>query len=442
MTKNSTQSPIRHRARNIWIVTIVIILAYCGAELAYRARLHANLLNTAWKKPEPDTTPDFRFFQYPHTTWRFDVDEGWDYHDTWVSGGVKDGAFDWFTIENPLNEHGTVGKLETRYEDADVKILVFGSSYTPAEITNLFQERLSGKIGKTVCALTFTKGSTGLLAFLDMARTRVEKYQPDMILFAISTTCLRINRRGWVNHPSSENFWRFYLSVEYTDDVNPKTHTLHNQTVITDLVTPGWGRTMIAAKETGDEEFLRDDPVIQAMIREYNDIQLEYTKPLLSTRIWEITRPCLIYRMLGWDPLEGLDLIEPKFTGGDLAVKTNVYPTDPDFLEAVEYLKTNGFPFHIVHIPNLPEVEAGTGILYKSIGGGPKPWNETIGKSIEDVIDDKIIHLAEYYEPEARMDPLALFNGEHDWHPSKAGQSAQADALVNLYINRLQGHGD
>jgi hypothetical protein len=442
MTDNSTQPPIRHRARNIFMVLVVIILAYCCTELIYRARLHDQLLAAEWKKPEPDPTPDFRFFQYPHTVWRFDADEGWDYHDTWISGGVKDGAFDRFTVEHPLNEHGTVGKLETRYEDADVKILVFGSSYTPAAITNLFQERLSKILGETVCALTFTKGSTGLLAFLDMARVRAEKYQPDMILFAISTTCLRINRRGWVNHPVSEHFWRFYLSVEYTEDVHPKTHVLHNQTVITDLVTPEWGEAMLAAKEAGDEKQLREDPVILAMIDEYHDIQMEHTKPFISNRFRYGARPFLLTRLLGKDPMDGLDVIEKKFTGGDLAVKTNVYPTDPDFLEAVEYLKTNQFPFYIVHIPNLPEVEAGTGILYKSIGFGPKPWDETIGNSIEEVIDDNIIYLAEYYEPEVRVEPLKLFGGVRDWHPSEEGESAQADALVNLYLNRLQNQGN
>ena len=420
----------------------MLLLLFLGSEAAYRVHIAQDLIETEVSQVQYDPRPSFRLFGYPHTPWRFDPNEGWVYTETWISGEVKDGAFDQFRVERPVNQYGTIGEIETLYENAEVKILVFGSSYTPVEITNLFQKRLSKKLDKTVCALTFTRGSTGLLAFMDMARVRAERFEPDMILIAFSTTCLRINRRAYVNHRSREHFWRFYMSVVYSDDVHPRTHVVHNThprtTVITDLATPQWGEEMLAARAAGDEKRLREDPVIRAMIEEYHDIQIEDATPLISRRFWLNRRPFLLSRLVGADPLVGIDILEKKFSGGDLGLKTNDYSADPSFLESIEYLNANNIPFYFVHIPNLPEAEAGTGIDYKSIGSGPAPWDDTIEKSIENVSGGEIIYLAEYYEPRALADPLKLFAGERDWHPSKAGQSAQADALVNLYMRQLR----
>jgi len=439
-----SKSKIFYRWAFLLILLFVIIAGV--AEFGYRVQLHNDLINEELSKITEEPRPTFRFFGYPHTPWQFDPDEGWVYTDTWISGIVTDGAFDQFKVEHPINEYGTIGEITTSYEEADIKILVFASSYTPAEVTNVFQDRLSERLGKRVCALTFTKGSTGVLAFMDMARVRAEKYKPDMILIAFSTTCFRINRRAYVNHPSREHFWRFYQSVIYSDNVHPKTHVVHNtkprSTVITDLVTEEWGQAMLAAKESGDEKRLHDDPVIQAMIEEYNEIQKEDATPLISEDFCNGWQSYLLNKWIHGDPFRGETVIENKFTGGDLGVKTNVYPTDTNFLKACQYLKENGYSVHWIHIPNLPEASAGTGIDYKSIGGGPKPWDDTIEKSVEEVTGSQIYHLAEYYEPDAIAEPLQLFAGERNWHPSEAGLSAQADALVNLYTKHFHEKGN
>ena len=117
---------------------------------------------------------------YNRSLWKFDLDEGYQY--------VREDV-DWTRIEhdvvsdcarlNPVNAMGGSGLIEGDYASADLKIAVFGDSFTwfssPENLTwtNYLQRDLQRLIGRTVHVLNFARDGMGLMRMFDLAATRL-----------------------------------------------------------------------------------------------------------------------------------------------------------------------------------------------------------------------------------------------------------------------------
>ena len=110
---------------------------------------------------EEATGPTFTIYAYPNTPWTYHEEMGTVHQPLWAGGAIMNGAFNSFGVQEALNNYGTVGEAIGSYPDAEVKILLFGSSFTTQEATNLLQEKLAKKLGKSVHVLNFSVGSNG-----------------------------------------------------------------------------------------------------------------------------------------------------------------------------------------------------------------------------------------------------------------------------------------
>jgi len=356
------------------------------------------MLNGPAMAEESKDPPLILFYAYP-PPWMFDKDEGFTYSEEWISGSIKDGAYDGGGYSTPGNKYGNMGEVIGDYDSAEIKILLFGSSYTASEMTNMVQERLAKQLGKSVCVLNFWRDSTGILTMFDSARANAEKYKPDRVLFALSSTCIPYHRRYRPIIPAREHFWSFYQTTDPTVTTDPRHALLHNLIMISDLVTKEWCEKMEKAREAGDEKTLREDPIVKQLIEQYywTERKIEKEKKEFGTAV----------------------LDKPFFDYGE----------DQRFLEDLKYLQSAGVPFDLIHIPHLEEYNSEGTFEFAAASMDPVQC-EKLAVSLEKSTEQKIVRLAEYVNPELRATPLKLVTAEKNWHPGNEGPSALADAMV------------
>ena len=103
-----------------------------------------------------------------------------------------------------------------------------GSSYSLVlnedgrAVGDVLEQRLSRRLGQPVSVLNFSRDSTGLLTYFDIARVKAAELKPHLMLFVVSTTALGHQRHWRVVHrdPHTPGIWRMAFSLDPTDDLS------------------------------------------------------------------------------------------------------------------------------------------------------------------------------------------------------------------------------
>ena len=359
-------------------------------------------------RAEEPAGPTFRIFSYPNTSWKYDEEMGQTYGPIWAQGSIVNGAFHSFNVTEPLNRYGNYGEAVGSYLEADVKIALFGSSFTAPKSTILFQKKLAEKLGKKVHVLNFSIGSNGFLSMFDVARVKVPEFKPDILLFVNNASAYLYSRIWRFNAPAGEHFWHFVQSFEPKQVFDPNVAQIHSATIITDLITDEWLVKMNKAKTAGDEKTLREDSLVKQMIEEYEKLQ-KYIKTL-----HEVYGPAHI-----------------------ALPKEYSYLEDKRFIDAVEYIKSTAIPFYMIHVPTHPEVKREDPSDYAFPEAGvPEQQGRRYAKELDQVTGQEIIHLVDYYDPEYLEDISGLFDHPTGGHPAPRGIEAMAKAFVTLLMEK------
>ncbi len=354
--------------------------------------------------PAEENGASFNFYGYPHQPWKFHREQGFNFNETWIGGRIRDGKFNHCQVSRSGNRHGNHGEIIGDYDQAEIKILFFGSSYTTTEMTNLFQALLSEKLGRSVSILNFWRDSAGFQNNFDIAANVAAEFRPDLILVANNTLGYAFPRIWRPIIPQGNRFWHWYQS-RMPDPLNiDPTRAYLQPFVITDLVTREWAEKMTAAKENGDEKTLGEDPVILEMIAEYH-------------RIMKIK-----------------EAMVEKHGQPVMSVQLDDWTQDQQLVHAVRTIRELEIPFHVVHVQTLPEFSLGKGgYIFKGMSMLERQ-GITRSKSFERVIRKRVIHLIDHYDPEDLKDPVKLMTSEKNWHPSEFGRDAMARAFSNLVL--------
>jgi hypothetical protein len=222
---------IKPAARRIAIAgaigTIALLVGFTLVEAGYRLVLLRTdpRLMLPWRLANPATMPSIE--AYNRSLWQFDADEGYRYAQenvdwTRIEGGIVTGC----ARLNPINAHGGSGLIEGDYASADLRIAVFGDSFTwfssPENLTwtNYLQRNLQRLTGRSTHVLNFARDGIGVMRMFDLAATRLPKYRPDFAIFALTTNAgMRPGR-----------IWRFETVV----DGEPRVFTADTPTRTTD----------------------------------------------------------------------------------------------------------------------------------------------------------------------------------------------------------------
>jgi hypothetical protein len=419
--------------------TVLGIVTFVLTEAAYRLYLRHALHVATQAKAIDDPAPSFGFYVYP-APWRLDRDLGFAFNDgEWRTGYIGKGAFSGCSVSGLGNQYGNYGAVRGDYASAQVKVVVFGSSYTLMDpgmrgdtSTNLLQDALSRKFEKTAHVLNYSRDSIGILTMFQMAAIRAQMDKPDIILFVFNTAALAYQRNWRVVKESQPGFFRMYQTLDPDDKLTPGRAFL-NTIAITDQASKEWCDGLAASIASGNTEAARQNPVVVGLINEYNAMTREQMVPKIAVSFLTLDQSYVYNALRYRNPYRDVQIYEPKSIFAPASIDS--YGDDPRFLEDLAAIKASGIPFLLVHVPTLMEYKAQKGMLF-GLSGVPEKRERSLIQSLEALTGKSLINLPDYYDPDDLADPVQLVSSEQDSHPSPKGVRAIADALLKLLISQ------
>src|SRR5882724_5839297 len=137
------------------------------------------------------------FWVQTQSFWRYDPDYGYGYVPSLTVDvtTLKAGAVTQCSQMTVANSRGNSGPPVPDFDEADVKIAVFGDSFTSAPVagpawTQLLGEKLERALGRTVRVLNLGRDGYGLPQMLALANGKLKDVKPSLIIFAFHGTAL------------------------------------------------------------------------------------------------------------------------------------------------------------------------------------------------------------------------------------------------------------
>jgi hypothetical protein len=418
---------------------LIVALTAFLVECMYRYYLSTIVADEVAKTFKPVERPSFG--AYGIAPWIFDKEQGFVFDQRpWRTAVIKDGAFDNCAAGGQGNRFGNVGRAPDHYADADLRLLIVGSSYSMVGdekgrfVDEVLMERLSKRLGRHVSVLNFSRDATGVLTYIDTARYEIDKLKPDAVIALINVTALIYQRHWRVVLPEEDGFRRMYFSLDPIPQPTDPARAVPQPIVINDNITEEWCRKMTEARSRGDEDAVHNDPLLKALITRHQKLQRDAVVPQILIDFWRRDVSFALNLLLTGDPFDGMTMFgdQPIYT----PLTLDRYTDDSDFNAAVKHLKTSGVPFIPVHIPTLPQMRKYPDGGYEFAAHGVPPRRgASLVASLEQALGEPFVHLYRYYPSELKTDPLKLVNSAADSHPNQVGVDAMAEALEQLLLH-------
>jgi hypothetical protein len=391
-----------------------LVVGFALVEAGYRLILLRTdpRLMLPWRLASPAGLPPIEV--YNRSLWKFDPDEGYQYaRDDVDSTRIERGIVTDCTRLNPINANGGGGLIEGDYASADLKIAVFGDSFTwfssPENLTwtNYLQRDLQRLTGRSVHVLNFARDGIGVMRMFDLAAVRLPKYRPDFAIFALTTTTGM--RPGRV--------WRFETVV----DGEPRVFTVPTPTKTTDRAV-AFDTFILHAQATLDwcqSTKGRADEVTRQIVDKY--IRLRVTRYSAS----DLSRSFVLNKIVNRDPFESskaIDRVSPS-------ASYRPFSQDETFLQAVSAVERTGIPYVLIHLPYYPEVASGKEFV-------PNDETSQMERSdLQSVTGHPVLGLLEnldmpVQQPERMNQPLA------NLHPSGWGMMLTATGVLRVLLRQ------
>ena len=333
------------------------------------------------------------------------------------------------------------GIFDGDYASAELKILVFGDSFTAIQFDGLtwpelLQRELEDRLKKRVRVVNFARFAQGALQMTDLAAATVPQWRPNFYVLAYITNDL-VRPRFWLVNRNLRGYERALITMSPHEDPDPTSMTdVADYFQINSNVTGEWCARMKSLKAKGAYNVLKEDPVARDLIYEHETLRRENTKPLLRTGIWgrgTWGTSFLYDRIVRGNPMIGF-LDELPRVGFRGVTALNRFDEDDKFRAAVQQLRETGIPGILIHLPHIAEISKGTEYLYREAGGVADAQGASLNESLEQAFRVKAIGLVPRLIEE-RSDPQAYVLSATDPHPNLRGLQLLADAIA-LALNQ------
>lgn len=393
------------------VIALVFACMALVSELVYRAYLYQKAQDRFVRKsPGPLTV-------YGEPFWIYDEQFGYRYPNgepvpiaTIHEGRVVD-----CSELRIANRQGNIGDIIGEYEKADVRILVFGDSFTATShngVTwpNILQQKLTERLGCVAHVVNFARDGAGLLQMFDMAAAKMSELKPDLAIIAFITNDLQ-RTRFWRTVTKVDGIWRYLVSPFPTPDPDPLSS--YDTALYHPEATREWCRQM---KETGQRD------------RVIHEIEQAYQKGVSvgGTRaadILALNHSYLLAAVRYRDPFYGL----PGFFAFPV-IAYESYAEDARFMRSLKIIEQSGAPYILMHLAFYPEFKEGKEYILTNA-------EEKLLQSLGTVTGKEI------FETTKRLnlplsDPLQYVQSPDNYHPSLAGLNLYADAIAELLVRK------
>lgn len=315
-----------------------------------------------------------------------------------------------------INELGNTNRIKGNYEDATVKILVFGDSFTAntnlngITWTDLLQDELEARLHQDVNVMNFGRGAYGIVQMFDLARPKIEELQPDLVIFAFITSDL-VRARFWRTVDFIDGRKRDFVMTEPSQQVDLKKSI--DSTLVNPLITREWCEHMLVASDT-------EDPLLKALNAEFMQRRREHYDPVEFN---SISTSFIFNRIVYNDPFHALiPSLIPRYYESSYAV-------DSRFVENVNHINQSNIPYYIIQLPTYADLKAGEYELGAQ--------EQSLRESFQQITGKQIINFFEYAsssDPNNPEDLQKLFMSPYDLHPSLEGIRFYADVVSEILL--------
>lgn len=424
--------PLKSNLAAILVFLIVSALCFVAVELGYRQFLIKQMATETTQHPPPPEDATIAFYSKPWP-WRFELVGGFAFNlGKWYAANLEKKSFKNCIAIGEGNEFGGYGRVVVPWESADLKVLLLGSSYTlrgqiGADTGELVRQKLAALTGLRVSVINRSLDSTGILTAFDVAADSVERLQPDVIALTFNTSAFGY-RRHWRTVTSIGNgLYILNMSLDPRDTIDPN-RSFVSANIVVESMTEQWCDTMLAAKERGDLERMRHDPIINKAIEGYELYRKIQAEPKRSKEFgrWDVS---FVYNMIRYkDPYHNLNVKEDYAVFNPLTIHD--FREDRGFNEAQTKLSASGVPLLLLHIPAMPEFSGEPNYAFSKFGVVQAVGDDLV-KSLESASKTKIQHLLDYYPKDERLNWTNLIESDKDWHPNAHGNDVLAKAIAN-----------
>jgi hypothetical protein len=412
--------PRRGTLTNAGLALVACLLSLSVAEAAYRYHLYRT---QAARFQPPGLRTDF-FQQAP---WLYNEAHGWDYQPGATYGGtIANGAviscWRWLA-----NERGNIGRIQGSYEDADLKVLVFGDSWTsqphhlPDGTTvtwpDFLQDKLEAKTDRSVHVVNFARDASGVLQMIDMARSKIPEWKPDLAVIAFITDDLT-RARSWRTTGRFDGAWRVLTTLSPTQQ--PRLEDAAETAIVHPEASPSWCRETKRAGIVGD-------PIAEAIEQRRRETRGRGS-PLADP--FSLSQSFLFDAIVRGNPTHTniarlKPAQNPRHTLGSFA-------DDERSAETFREIERLGIPVVLVHLAYYAEIAAGREMIPTSAR------DASLWHSLEELHGGPISATLDHVElPVERPEELSK-DFPRDHHPSIRGLTFYAQMVTNVLTRR--GH--
>jgi hypothetical protein len=398
-------------ALNALLVLFSLVAGLIIAEVAYRVYLYTVEAPGRFVRPMPGPIS-----VYGEPFWVYDEGFGYVYpkgetiHNSIIDGGKVVEC----TVWKDFNKYGNIGPINGEYDSADLKILVFGDSFSvtmQGEHTwvSLLQQKLTDRLGRKVHVVNFGRDGYGILQMFDLAATKIVEWKPDLAIIAFITNDLQ-RIRFWRSVTRVDGLWRYLVSPQPTP--NPDPLISYDTGLYHPEATPDWCLRM---KESGERDRVTEEiltayqrGVLPGERRVPDILTLRHT--FLGARLWY------------GDPFK--KAIPQGFAVP--LVESKSYAEDQRFLRSLKAIEEPGIPYVLFHLAFYPEIKAAREFIMN--------YTEAALANSLRQLTSRDIHETTKYIRMPVENPDRMIKSETDYHPSRWGNELYADAVAEMLI--------
>jgi hypothetical protein len=403
------KNALRRIGAAIGVGIISIVVGFALVEVGYRLVLLRKdpRVVLPWRAANPKSLPPIQV--YNRSLWKFDPDEGYQYVRENVDlTRIEQGIVTDCRRLNPINSLGGSGLIEGDYASAEVKIAVFGDSFTwfssPENLTwtNYLQRDLQRATGRSVHVLNFARDGVGVMRLFELAADRLPKYRPDFVVFALTTNAGMRGGRIWRFETLVNGEPRVFTTGTPNQTADPS--VAYDTFLLHPRATLQWCQSVKGRSDEVTREII--DKYVRLRVKRYS--------------AFDLSRSFLLNQIVNKDPFassRAIDRILPD-------VPYRPFSNDETFVQAVSAVEKTGIPYLLIHVPTYGEVGERKEFL---------PDVPVERADLEEVTSHPVIRLLGHLDlpgqaAERMFPPLA------DFHPSAFGMQITATGVLRVLL--------
>jgi hypothetical protein len=362
------------------------------------------------------------FSVWNRSVWQYDPDYGYGYVPglkvdvTHLGGGLVTNC----TEMALANEQGNFGPPVPGFDEAELKIAIFGDSFTGASVTGpawtqMMGEKLERELGKTVRVLNMGRDGYGMPQMVALANAKLKTIRPSLAIFVFNGPAVE-RALFWRTTVGTGDDARLYASVE--NSPNPDPDNAADASIVLASATKSWCEAQ--RQKTPEEQ--RQDPILQKLLAKHRLVAIKNGTPqadifdLKASYVYNLVRYRNAFR----------SQFRTKLPSTNPTVAYDDYHDDPRFMSDINGVMSSGVPFMFVHLA-----------LGKSISEGREFDLDNRGRklmaSLRDIAGAEIYKTTDFVSL-SREDALKMCFSDYNCHPSEFGMEIYAQAVSKMVL--------